>query len=354
MPFRTRAVVTGAVLATAAVLLCPAAAVARTPAAPAAAPSAAPSATDWSVAPAPGSGARPGAQDRPFFYLEGAPGTVMTDRLSLSNPTDRPVTVRLHGRALGSSGSGDLAVRGPDRGPGPGSWIAPAAERVEVPARTRASVPFTVTVPREALPGDHPAALVATSGGRDRTVRIQLRVAGPALSALSVENVSVTRRGSTAVIGYTLVNRGNTVLSPRLAVRADGRLGTELRRAARTLPVELLPGRRLARTEIWRDPPAWDAVDVRLDVTAGGGARATGAATYTAVPWTAAAGAALALTAGCGAVVRRRRRRTQPGSGTRGSEGGSGDVAAEAGGRARELASTGAGAESGPGSGVRS
>ncbi|WP_407552533.1 hypothetical protein QOM21_22095 [Streptomyces sp. Pv4-95] len=352
MPFRTRAVVTGAVLATAAVLLCPAAAVARTAAAPAAALPAAPPAPGWSVAPAPGSGARPGAQDRPFFYLEGAPGTVMTDRLSLSNPTGRPVTVRLHGRALGPTGSGALAVRGPDRGSGPGSWIAPATERVEVPARTRASVPFTVTVPREALPGDHPAALVATSGGRDRTVRIHLRVAGPALSALSVEDVSVTRRGSTAVIGYTLVNRGNTVLTPRLAVRADGRLGTELRRAARTLPVDLLPGRRLARTEIWRDPPALDAVDVRLDVTAAGGAQATGAATYTAVPWTAAAGAALALTAGCGWLARRRRRRARQGRGARGSEGG--EALAEVVCRERELASTGAGAASGPGSGVRS
>ena len=36
----------------------------------------------WSAAPAPGDGAAPRAADRPYFYLEGAPGTVLKDRLS--------------------------------------------------------------------------------------------------------------------------------------------------------------------------------------------------------------------------------------------------------------------------------
>ncbi len=315
MPFRPRPAVSGAVLAAAAVLLCPAPAQAR-PAAPAG--------PGWSAAPAPGRGAGPSAQDRPYFYLEGAPGTVLSDRLSLGNPTRRPVTVQLRGTGTGAAGD-------------TGSWLRFAAGRVTVPPRTRASVPFTVTVPKDAAPGDHPGTITATGGparhggpAARRTVPVHLRVAGPALSALTAEDVSVHRRGSAAVIRYTLVNRGNTALTPRLAVRADGVLGPVLRRAARTLPLTLQPGRRARLTEDWPDPPALDAVRLRLTVTAAGGAQDAVTASYTALPWGVAAGAALVPVAGAAGLVavrrrRRRRRRDErrDGGGDSGAGGGS-------------------------------
>ncbi len=291
MPFRPRTAASGVILAAAAVLLCPAAAGAQ--------PSAAAADPRWSAAPAPGDGAEPSAQDRPYFYLEGAPGTVMNDRLTLGNPTGHAVTVRLRG-----SGSGS------------GPWIAFAAREVKVPPHTRAGVPFSATVPRDALPGDHAGAVVATGGGAGGrggrvTVPVHLRVTGPRLSALTVENVAVRGRGNAAVIRYTLVNRGNTVLTPRLAVRADGVSGPVLRRAARTLPLTLKPGRSVDLTEEWPDPPGLDAVDVRLAVTAEGGAHASATASYTALPWGAGAGAALVVAAGAGGAVAVRWRRTQ-------------------------------------------
>ncbi|WP_327703158.1 hypothetical protein OG530_16185 [Streptomyces decoyicus] len=332
MPFRTRTAVSGAILATAAVLLCPAAAVAR--------PAAAPAPPGWSAAPAPGDGAEPSAQDRPYFYLEGAPGTVMNDRLSLRNPTGRAVTVRLRSSL-------------------PGSWLALASKEVKVPPRTRARVPFTVTVPRGAAPGDRSGALTATGGGKGGgagvrdAVPVHLRVTGPTLSALTVEDVSVSGRGGTAVIRYTLVNRGNTVLAPRLAVRADGLFGPVLRRAARTLPVGLRPGQALDLTEEWADPPDLDRVDVRLMVTAGGGAHGAAFATYTTAPWGVVAGPVLLLAAGAGGLaVVRRRRRAQAVSGVPGAD--TARTAADEvrpceGGRpdaADQLASTGSGARS--------
>ncbi|MEU8916111.1 hypothetical protein [Streptomyces nigrescens] len=330
MPFRPRTAVSGAVLATAAVLLCPAAAAAR--------PAAAPAPPGWSAAPAPGDGATPSAQDRPYFYLEGAPGTVMNDRLSLRNPTGRTVTVRLRGS---------------------GAWVAFAAKEVTVPPRTRATVPFTVTVPRDAAPGDHPAALVATAGGPGRgavgrdTVPVHLRVSGPVLAALTVENVSVRGRGEAAVIRYTLVNRGNTALTPRLAVRADGLFGPVLRRGIRTLPGRLSPGQSAELTEPWADPPGLDAVEVRLTVTADGGAHGSATASYTALPWGVVAGPAFLLAAGAGGlvIVRRRRRARGPGGvrGTgpvRSADGGKRASERQAADPAAELASTGSGARS--------
>jgi hypothetical protein len=182
---------------------------------------------------------------------------------------------------------------------------------VTVPARTRADVPFTVTVPEGVAPGDHPGAIVASAGGRTSAVRVELRVAGPALSALTVEHVTV--RGGR--ISYELVNRGTTVLTPSLAVRADGLFGRVLDRAPRTLPLELLPGRRVRLSEPWPHHPALDAVDVKLTVTAAGGAHGFASAPARFVPWGAVCGAAAGLLAavGAGAAVRRRRRRTPDG-----------------------------------------
>ncbi|GGX38110.1 COG1470 family protein [Streptomyces fructofermentans] len=251
----------------------------------------------WSVAP---SAADP--QGRPYFYAEGLPGAVLEDTVSVRNPGRAPLTVRLRG-AGPEGGSGPP---GGAEAAGAGAWITFAERTVRVPARTRADVPFTVSVPADATPGDHSGSITADAAGRSTALRVHVRVGGPALAALTVERVRV-RAGR---ISYDLVNRGTTALTPRLAVHADGLFGEVLDRAPRTLPVELLPGRRVTLGEPWADQPALDSVDVRLTVTAAGGARAQAGASARFVPWTAAGAAgALAVCAGGGSLLVRRRRR---------------------------------------------
>ncbi|WP_327297241.1 MULTISPECIES: hypothetical protein [unclassified Streptomyces] len=291
---------------TAAVLLCSA-----VPAlVPAAAAEPAAGGSGWTAAPASGAGTRPSADGRPYFYLEGAPGTVLEDTLALTNPGKKAVTVRLRGAEADNTASGGSAFRTTGH-----SWITPAARTVKVPARTSARVPFSVTVPATAEPGDHPAAIVAAAGGREAGVRVQLRVSGPTLSALTVEDVRVDKgRG---LIHYTLVNRGNTALTPHLDVRTDGLISGAHHIAGRTLPVELLPGRRARLTERWPHPPALDSASVHLTVAAGGGARGTGTVSAVFVPWWRVAGAVVLVLAGTGgwSAVRRRRREEGPGAG---------------------------------------
>jgi len=238
------------------------------------------------VAAAPGWSLAPAGTGRPSFYAEGAPGAVLQDTLSVTNRAHEPLTVRLSGS---------------------GVPVGLARTRLTVPARTRADVPFTVTVPSGAAPGDRSGTLAARDAhGRTATVRLRLRVGGPALSALTVEHVAV--HGDR--ITYELVNRGTTVLVPKLAVRADGLFGPVLDRPARTLPVHLAPGRRLALSEPWPGRPALDAVDVTLTVTAAGGAHHTAGTSVTFVPWgvLGAAGAAAAVLAA--GLWRLRRSRT--------------------------------------------
>ncbi|MBW8794719.1 MAG: hypothetical protein JF597_14265 [Streptomyces sp.] len=234
----------------------------------------------WSLTPAGGG--------RPSFYAEGTPGTVLQDTVSVTNAGGHPATVRLTGT---------------------GVPVAFAEQTVRVPARTRADVPFTMTVPAGAAPGDRTGTLVARDAdGRTATARIRLRVGGPALSALTVEHVAV--HGDR--ITYQLVNRGTTVLTPKLAVRAHGLFGRVLLdRAARTLPVRLAPGTRTDLSEPWPGHPALDTVDVRLTATAADGAHDTAETEARFVPWGAVAGVAGALAAGAAVtVVRLRGRRT--------------------------------------------
>ncbi|MFB7010143.1 MULTISPECIES: hypothetical protein [unclassified Streptomyces] len=266
----------------------------------------------WTARPAvSGSGADDG---RPYFYLEGPPGTVLQDRLSVTNPGRAPVTVRLSGADAYNAEDGGFSVRRGTGSTGTGAWLRTAAAEVTVPARTRADVPFSVTVPTGATPGDHPGAIVVRGGGRSVGLRVQLRVGGPTLAALTVEDVSVSGR----TIHYTLVNRGNTVLVPRITVGAEGAFGTLLRREARTLPVELLPGQRVRLAEPWRDAPALDSTTVRLRVTAAGGAHGEATARAVFVPWLPVTGGALLILAAVAAgayAYRLRRSRGRPSDG---------------------------------------
>ncbi|MCB5166293.1 hypothetical protein LG634_15800 [Streptomyces bambusae] len=251
---------------------------------------------DWTAAPAAGSGS-----GRTWFYLQGTPGAVLEDRLALTNPSDRVRTVALRG----SAPAGGAAA-------GAGAWIRFADTDVRIPPRTRAVVPFSVTVPAGAVPGDHRALVVAAGGGRSTGVEVQVRVGGPAVAALTVEDVSVGGSGRGAVLRYTLVNRGNTALRPQVAVRAEGVLGPLPAPVPRTGGA-LAPGRRAERTLPWPDAPALDSVDLTLTATAPGGVRATARTTARFAPWPALAGTAAAAAAATALLVRAgRRRRPRP------------------------------------------
>ncbi|MEW2632730.1 hypothetical protein AB0903_13995 [Streptomyces sp. NPDC048389] len=198
---------------------------------------------------------------REYVYLEGGPGTVLEDRVTVTNPGPRRLTVDLRA----------------SRAPTP--WIALAADRVTIPARTRAEIPFTVTVPADTPPGEQTATITASAGGRSEPIRIHLRVSGPEVPALTVEDVSY----SGGSVHYTLVNRGNTAVSPRVALHTDGLLTGPADRPPRE-PGPLPPASRISLSERW-DAPALDAVDLRLRVTAAGGVRTESTLSRTFVPW---------------------------------------------------------------------
>ncbi|MFD9973768.1 DUF916 domain-containing protein [Streptomyces sp. NPDC059017] len=282
---------------------------------------------EWSVEP---TASGPGR--RPYFYLSADPGTTLTDSVTVTNKTAAPLAFLLYGAdAYNTERDGGFAVRTrQERQRGVGAWTKPDLTRVTVPARSAVTVPYTLTVPDDAEPGDHPGALVAldervaagpgaaVAVGIQRAVgaRVYLRVNGPAMPALSVEDVRYTpdkplvpgTGGSSALVSYTLHNRGNVTLDPKVALRAEGLFGrTLLARDLGGVPGELLPRQRIRLTASWTGAPQLDWGEVTLTASARD-ARGSAAVSFLAVPWLFVA---VLFAAGAGALVwLRARRRT--------------------------------------------
>ncbi|MFI8822590.1 WxL protein peptidoglycan domain-containing protein [Streptomyces sp. NPDC053431] len=281
---------------------------------------------EWAVYPA---ASRLGS--RPYFYLSADPGTTVTDKVTVANKTTAPLTFLLYGAdAYNTERDGGFAVRTrQEKQTGAGAWIRPELDRVTVPPRSAVTVPYTLTVPADAEPGDHPGALVALDEriargggavalGVQRAVgaRVYLRVGGPTVPALSVEDVTLDQDRplvpgagtSSAVLSYTLHNRGNVTLNPKVALKAQGVFGrTLLSRDLERLPAELLPRQRIRLTERWAGSPQLDWGEVTLTATAKD-VRETGRVSFLALPWFPAAVLAAGALAGLlGLRIRRHR-----------------------------------------------
>ncbi|WSJ91318.1 DUF916 domain-containing protein [Streptomyces sp. NBC_01304] len=269
---------------------------------------------------------------RPYFYLSADPGSTLKDKVTVTNKADRPTTFRLYGAdAYNTARDGGFAVR--TRGEkqrAVGAWVRLAKSKVTVAPGKSVTVPFSLAVPEGAEPGDHPGAIVAlderVSGGegdvavgirRAVGARVYLRVGGPTVAALAVEDMRMSRTqplvpgagDSTAVITYTLHNRGNVTLNPKATLRAEGLFGrTLLSRELSRVPSELLPRQKVRLTERWVGAPQLDWGDVTLTATAAS-VRTSGSASFFALPWLAAGVLVVVLGGGGWLWVVRRRRR---------------------------------------------
>ncbi|MEU6256414.1 DUF916 domain-containing protein [Streptomyces sp. NPDC047043] len=272
---------------------------------------------------------------RPYFYLSADPGTTIEDNVVVANKTARPMTFRLYAAdAYNTPRDGGFAVKTvKEKQRGVGAWAKPAKSRVTVPPHGKVTVPFTLDVPQGAEPGDHPGALVALDERIDKgdgslalgvqravAARVYLRVGGPTLPAIAVENVHVVHHqplvpglgDSAATISYTLHNTGNVTLNPKVELRAEGLFGrTLLSRDLSRIPSELLPGQRVHLTEPWRGAPQLDWGDVTLTASATD-TRNSQSASFFALPWLVAVVLLVVAVVGVVLVVRARRGRALP------------------------------------------
>ncbi|GIM91912.1 COG1470 family protein [Paractinoplanes toevensis] len=184
------------------------------------------------------------------------PGTTVTEHLAVRNLGTVSAVFALTAADGYLTDNGHFNMLASDKkSSDAGTWIAVQPSVTVGPNETRV-LPFTITVPAGATPGDHPAGIAASVLSRSGTLqvesrvgfRVMLRASGAARSSLAARGVTVHYeqswnpfRAGTIHAGYTVANTGN--------VRADARTSLSVReffglhhRDGGAATGELLPG----------------------------------------------------------------------------------------------------------------
>ncbi|TDC60161.1 DUF916 domain-containing protein [Micromonospora sp. KC207] len=236
------------------------------PPAPTPGASAAPSAATWGVAPS----SAKGPNGRPAFTYKLDPGATLTDYVAVTNHSARPLTLNLYASDAFTTTRGGFDLLAGGRQPTDvGAWVRIPRRTLTIPSTSRLDIPFTLTVPDNATPGDHAGGIVAslatttTADAQGNQVavdhrvgaRIYLRVTGELQPALTVEDLRVRHTGSldplaggTLTATFTVRNTGNVRLTGRPTLDAAGPFGLGGRSVAAAALPEILPGGELTTT----------------------------------------------------------------------------------------------------------
>ncbi|THJ67136.1 hypothetical protein E8P82_06785 [Arthrobacter echini] len=214
-------------------------------------------AVTWSLRPA----GENGSDGRSWVELELDPGASVTEYAQVQNFSDREVEFSLQSADGYFTDTGrfnmlDAGTPSTDAG----LWID-ITDSVVVPAGGEVTVPFTVTVPADASPGDHPAGVSAsifssgtTDGGAAVGIesrvgfRVMTRVSGdfvPDLTAKVAARYSMSWnpfRPGTVNVDYALQNAGNIRLGISPEIIVEMVFGAGLTSVSAPKIAEIAPG----------------------------------------------------------------------------------------------------------------
>jgi len=290
----------------------------------------------WSVSPAGADGAVDG---RTRIDLTADPGAAIHDQVTVANASTVERTFRVYGADAFNTEGGGYDLQAAATPPTDvGAWVTVETPTVTIPALSAATVRFTVDVPTEATPGDHPGGIVVSldrppaDGGvvldTRVAVRLGVRVAGELAPTLAVRSVDASFGGSwvpfgpaAATVAYEVVNTGNVRIVGLPRVRVTGPFGTRLADLQEPAEREVLPGQSFTVTQTLAgvaplglltavvdvDSAAVPGSDVEVPLVS-----STARGTFLAVPWTGL-GVLVLVVAGVVLLVRYRRRRLAEG-----------------------------------------
>ncbi|MFK3981606.1 WxL protein peptidoglycan domain-containing protein [Micromonospora sp. NPDC050397] len=219
----------------------------------------------WAVQPS----SPTGPTGRNQFVYDLAPGQQIDDHVAVTNLSAKPLTFTVYPTDAFTAVDGAFALL-PASQPArdTGNWVGLDRKPLTVRPGQRVVVPFRLTVPKDATPGDHAAGVVASvseqrvdgEGQRvnvDRRVaaRIYLRVAGPLTPSAEIESAQVRYdnpvlpfvRGTMSVT-YRVRNSGNVRVGGKVRLRATGLLGVPLSGTQEVDLPEMLPGAQVTLT----------------------------------------------------------------------------------------------------------
>lgn len=221
---------------------------------------AADSGPSWSVAPAPAAD----GSVRPNFDYQVDPGGTITDAIAVRNTGTTALTLQVYAADAFTTREGniDLLPAG-EKSRDSGTWVKLSASSVTIDPGVQTVVPFTVTVPADARPGDHPTGIVTTLRSEDAgaTVqvdrrlgsRMQIRVSGDLAPAATISDLHIDYSGVWNLLAtgdvdvtYELKNTGNTRVTGTASATAHGPFGLGAVTIGDEQLSEVLPGSTIA------------------------------------------------------------------------------------------------------------
>ncbi|MFC8921322.1 hypothetical protein [Cellulosimicrobium sp. NPDC057127] len=238
--------------------------------------------TTWSVRPS----SADGPDGRRWVELELDPGATVTEHLAVTNFGDVPATFALNAADGYITDTGRFnMLPSNEESTDAGTWIE-VQDTVEVGPDDTVVVPYTLTVPENATPGDHPAGIAAsvtstqageggTSLGVESRVgfRVTTRVTGEVQPAIAVPDVSAAYTASwnpfapgEVRVSYDIANDGNIRLGAQSEVSTSALFGLLTQERGAPPVDELLPGGSLNRAvevdRVWPLGPVTTTVTV--------------------------------------------------------------------------------------------
>ena len=198
---------------------------------------------------------------RPNFSYDVNPGDVIADAFTVTNtgPGALNLTIYAADAFTTATGAVDILENG-EPSVDAGTAVAPGAGSISLEPGASVDVPFTLTVPADATPGDHSAAIVASLLPGDSTdqvkverrlgLRIDMRVSGELAPTAEIRSLATNWGaagvnpfgGGTTTVSYELVNTGNVRLASLEDLRLSGIGGSAgVALTGGEIP-ELLPG----------------------------------------------------------------------------------------------------------------
>lgn len=245
---------------------------------------------DWSVFPVADETGDPGVLPRPYFDYRVPAGVVIDDEVVVTNLTDETLNLVLYpADAYNSENAGqftlDLLSESRDF---IGRWVQLSAGQLELPAQSRAVIPFQIVFPDDLPPGDYAGGIVALNQATESVddtgfqvqnavgTRIYARVGGASNADLEVTELDldlstpvlegVTGDGS-GELTYRITNVGNVRISGKAEASVDRSFADEIVFPDVDVP-ELLPGEDVLVTEQWSGLPPVGFLHAELTVAA--------------------------------------------------------------------------------------
>jgi hypothetical protein len=255
--------------------------------------------------------------ERTSYSYTLSPGGTVTDAVVIANNGTTALDLGVYAADgyTTKSGQFDLLVGGA-KSANIGAWTSSDSDGAMIAPGESKEIPFTLTVPKTATPGDYAGGIVTSLVNAEQQdginvdrrlgIRIALRVSGDLKPSLVVEDSHLSWGGGLnpfdgslfsgdASLSYTIHNTGNTLLSARQAATVAGPFGWFGTDAATVKATpRLLPGERWNVTVPISDVPAavWLAASASITPIAVDASGSTSALTPVAatanswaIPW---------------------------------------------------------------------